>query len=339
MRHGHAGEGPAAVCRHVRGPLQHPDRIRVLRVGEDVRVVPGSPLQGRVVVGPLPRCAAVVGAVDAALFRRLHHRPHAAGARRGDGDTQASQRARGHAGVAADVSPRVPAVRRAVEAAVGPATLHGPRVAPGLVDRGEEYAGVVGVNGEVYGAGVLAAEEHLLPVLSPVTGAIDAPLLVRAEGVAQGGDVHGVRVLGVNADASDVPGLCQAQVRPRPSAVRRPVDAVAPVDVLPDAGLAHAGVDHVAVRLRHGDCPHCCAVEEAVRDVAPVGAPVVRLPHAAGARAEVEGHRVHRVSRDGDHASAPVRPDEPPSERVEESCVHCCHDHPPGRTVWSETTR
>ena len=330
VRHRHAGERPPPVRRHVGRALQHPDRVRVLRVREDVRVVPRPSPQRSVVARPLPRRPAVVRAVHAALLRLLHHRVHPAGARRRDDDAQPPQRARWQAGVARDLRPRVPPVRRPVEAAVRPAAFQRPGGAPRLVDGGEQHARVVRVQRQVDGAGVLAAEEHLLPVLPPVPRPIHAALLVRPKRVAQRGRVHGVRVLGVHADAGDVPGLRQAHVRPRPAGVRRLVDAVAPVDVLPDVRLAHADVDHVPVRRRNGDGPHGGAVEEAVRHVPPVGAPVVRLPHPAGARAKVEGHRVFRVTGHGAHASAPVRPNEPPFERVEESCVHCCHDHPPG---------
>ncbi len=75
----------AAVLRSPEIDVQHPERVGVLRVGEDVVVVP-RPLREIGVVGQmLPGRAGVVGAIDAFLAElRVDDRPHAVRARRRD---------------------------------------------------------------------------------------------------------------------------------------------------------------------------------------------------------------------------------------------------------------
>ena len=80
----------------------------------------------------------------------------------------------------------------------------------------------------------------------------------------------------------------QPDIRPGPALVAALVDAVAVGDVDADRRLAGAGVDHIRIGGRDRDRADGRGGEEAVGDVAPIGAGVDGFPDAAGASAEVE---------------------------------------------------
>ena len=104
-------------------------------------------------------------------------------------------------------------------------TCHGP-VLPRPLTRGpedgEDDVGVVGIEGEVDGAGVLVAIEDLLEGLAAVGGAEDAPLGVGAVGMPEDGDEEAVRVARIDDDHGDLLRVAQAEVLAR--SCRRPVD-------------------------------------------------------------------------------------------------------------------
>ena len=120
----------------------------------------------------------------------------------------------------------------------------------------------------------------------------------------------------MDADAGDVAGVLEAEVRPGCAGVVGAVYAVAVGEVYADAGLAHARIHDVGVRLGDGDRADRGGVEEAVGYVLPVRAAVGGLPDAAADRTEVEDARVDGVTGDGDDAPGPVGPDAPPFERA-----------------------
>src|SRR5260221_291147 len=78
VRHADGVERAAAVLRAVEAGVEDVHRVRVLRIREDVRVVPGALAQPALVVRPLPRRARVVAAIDPAVLR-FDEGPDAAG--------------------------------------------------------------------------------------------------------------------------------------------------------------------------------------------------------------------------------------------------------------------
>src|SRR6185436_4745811 len=136
-------------------------RIRVLRVREDVRVVPGALAQPPFVVRALPGGARVFAAVDAAVLR-LDEGPHPARVRGGDGDAHAAPRPLGQA-FARHFLPGVAAVRRLVEAAARPAALQAPGRAHHLPEGGVEDARVGGIHVDVDRARAVVDVEDLAP--------------------------------------------------------------------------------------------------------------------------------------------------------------------------------
>ena len=296
--------------------VKYPHRVRVLRVGEDVLVVPGTPLQVPVVADQLPGIASVVGAVQAAVLG-LDGGPHPPRFGGGYGNPDASLEAARQAGVIGNLGPGVTPVHRLEDSAFRPAADEAPGCAPGLPDGGIEDAGVVGVQGQVRRAGVLAAKQDFLPGVSSVPGAKYAPLLVGAVGVSQGRHVHQVRVGGVYPHPGDVPGSGKAHVGPGLAAVSGPVHPVPIGHVPADAGLPHAGVNHVGVGWGDGDGAHRGGFEVTIGNVFPIGPAVSGLPYPAGARAEVEHHGVDRVAGDRHHPPAPGRTDAAPPHCAE----------------------
>ena len=312
---------PAEVAPSVHGlparVVEDPHRVRVLRIGEDVLVVPGPPLQIPVVADQLPGFAPIVRAVQSAVFG-LNSGPHPPGLGGGNGDADASLEAAGQARLVGDFGPGVATVHGLEDAAALSAADEAPGRPPGLPDGGVQDARVVGVHGQVHGPGVLAAEQDTLPVGSAVFRAEHAPLVVGAVGVPQGCHVHQVGIGGMHPHPGDVPGVGQADVGPGLAAVGGTVHPVPVGHVPADAGFPHAGIDDVGVGGRDGDGAHRGGVEVPIGDVLPVGAAVGGLPHPPGARSEVEDHGIDRVAGDRHHPAAPGRADAAPTHRAQQ---------------------
>ena len=286
------GEGPAAVNGLVETDIQAVHRVLVVRVGEDVDVVPGALAQVRVAVDAVPGLAAVVGAVEAAGFSLgLDEHPDAVGVRRRDRDRGLADEAlRGQA--AFDARPVVATIGAAVDAAVLAAGDHRPRLPLGAPGAGVEDARVVRVHLDVHHAGALGEVEHLLPGGAAVQGAEDAAVLVRPEDVSERRRVGDIRIGRMDRDGADLAGVPQADVLPGLAGVGGAVDPVAHGDVAARAGRPGSDIDHIRVGGRHRDRAHGAHAEETVGHIRPVVAGVPGLVHAAAGAAEVVGQRI-----------------------------------------------
>src|SRR4029077_4599353 len=105
-----------------------------------------------------------------------------------------------HAGMLADVLPRVAAVAGTPQTAVGPTAVDRPERATRLPDGGEDDARVVGVERQVDGAGAFADVQHQLPRLATVFRSVQAAFRVVLRRVAERGDVHQIGIVGVDAN-------------------------------------------------------------------------------------------------------------------------------------------
>ena len=219
VRRADGGEGAAAVDRTVHADVERVDCVGVLRVGEDVAVIPGALAQDVLVVDLGPGAAAVVGAEDAAIGG-FHQRPDAVRIGRRNGDADASEHAARQAGSARNVGPGIAAVGRFEEAAAGAAAIEMIGIAAHLPEAGVEHARIAGVHGEIDRAGVGAAREDLLPGAAAIGGAVDAAHLVRSPEMAERGDVDDVGILGVHADGAD--GLAVLEARRCARSCRHP---------------------------------------------------------------------------------------------------------------------
>src|SRR5262249_45691863 len=151
---------------------------------------------------------------------------------------------------------------------------------------------------EINGSRIGVSVQHLAPSPTSITRSEHAPFVIRAEGVAESGDIDEIGIIGMTADAADKPGLAQPQVTPSAARIRRFVDAVAVRHIEPDRGLTGAGINHVGIRARDLESPDCCRTENPIADAAPVDPAVNRLPHTAGTGAKIEHAAVFGIARD-----------------------------------------
>src|SRR5262245_51861779 len=207
-------ERPPAVGRLPHLQVGDVDRVDVHGIGEHVTVVPGTMDEVTVVGDELPGPARVVRAIEPRLLR-LDDRPHAVGARGGDGDADLALDARGQPGIVGEIGPRVAPVGRLVEPAVRAAARERPDVAIDLPRGGIEDAWIGPVEGEIDRARPLAPEEHLLPGVAAVPRAVHAALVARPEGVTERGNVHEIGILRMDLDLADVTRVLEPGVDPR----------------------------------------------------------------------------------------------------------------------------
>ena len=111
----------------------------------------------------------------------------------------------------------------------------------------------------------------------------------------------------MDADAADLAGIAQADVRPRLAGVGGLVHADAGRDVAARARRSGAHVDDVRIDLADRDGPDRPGLEHPVADALPRLARVDRLPHAAPGGPHVVGEH---VGRDARHRGGPAAPAE-----------------------------
>ena len=226
VRDRHLHERLAAVIRSPRVDVQHPRRFGILRIRVDVVVVPGALAQVSVLAAALPVVAAVVGAEHRAVLR-LDDREHAAALRRRGGDADLAQDALRKAAGVADVGPGVAGIVRAEDAAPRPARDELVRTSHGFPDRRIEVPRIVRVHRDVDRARALAPIQHALPRLPAIARAEHAALGVGPMRVPERRDVHGVGILGMDAELPDVARALEPEVRPGLARVGRAIHAVA----------------------------------------------------------------------------------------------------------------
>src|SRR5262249_49534428 len=198
--------------------------------------------------------------------------------------------------------PRLAAVGRFVQGALGAAVDQRPDVAAALVGRGEEHVGGARGEHDVGDAGVVADRQHLVPGATAVGRLEQAPVAAGPPQRPLRRHVHGVGAARVDDDPADVLGGRQADVLPRLAAVVGAVDAVAVADAALAVVLAGADPDHVRVlRVEHDGADGVRAL--VVGDGRPGGGGVGRLPDAAGGGGDVIMPAVFGVDGEADDAA------------------------------------
>ena len=295
------GEVPSAVGRAKQAGAAEVEPLGVVGIDPDLTVVHGA------VVGRgqmLPRLAAVGRTIDAVLRVAA---AAAAKALAGDAGVRLDERVDQVAVPAVDVEPdpslvafrqalgqlgpRVAAVRRAMDSAARTPAIESPGPPPALVRGREESARVARIHHQFGRAGVVVDEEHALPCLAAVGGAVHAPLGVRTPETSDRRHVRHVGIARMDLDPRDMVRVFQPQMRPRAPGVRGPVHPVAPRRTLPVVRFAGPHPDHVRVRRRHRHVAHRRGrfVPEDVRER---DSGVLGLPHATGCDRHIEGPRV-----------------------------------------------
>ncbi len=324
----------AAVGRFPEADVEDVDRVLVLGIGVDVRVVPGPLPERPIVVDPGPGGTAILRPENAAFFG-FDHRPDPLRVHRRDRDADLAEGALGQARVAADLGPAVAAVGRLEQPTPRAAALHPPRHAAGLPKGGVDDPRIVRVEGDIDGARVLVPIKDILPGGATVQRAEDAAGRVGPKGVSENRRVDQVRVGGVDPQLADLAAVAQPDVGPALPCVGGLVDAVARRGVATNARLAGANVDDVGVGGGDGDTADRPGAEVLVGDRLPRHPAIHGLPNAAAGGAHVvhvglARHPGHR----GDPAAA-VGTDRTPLQRIEQLLVVALatrrvHVHPCG---------
>ncbi len=312
--------GAAAVSRLMEAHVENVNRVLVLGIGVDVRVVPGPLPERPVIVYPRPSGARILRAEDTALLG-LNDRPHPIRVHRRDRDADLAEGALRQARVAADLGPAVAPVGRLEKTASRTTTLHPPRHAACLPESSVNDPWVVRVEGEIDGASVLIPVEDLRPGRAAVQRPEDAAGRVGPEGVPEHRRVDDVRVGGVDAQLADLTAITQPDVGPGLPGVGRLVDAVPRRGVAANASLAGADVDDVGVGGSDGDAADRPGAEEFIGDGFPRHPAIHCLPHTAACGTHVIHVRLARHASHRRHPPAAIRPDRAPLQRAEQLLI------------------
>ena len=234
-------ERPARVVGDGQFAAENIDPLFVIRIDADLAVIHRPRIQA---VHPCP-CFALVFGPKYAAFLVLDGRIHDVGVAAGDVEADSPHGTFGKA--VAQLPPGASAIDALVDPAVGTAAVEAPRTASTLIGRGIEHLGIGRVHRQINRAGVFIQAKHVLPVLSAVDRHEHAAFRVRTPKVSERGRVYDIGVLRIDDDSADVVRLTKTHVLPRPAAVGRLVDAIAPRGALSIVGFARADPDHVGI--------------------------------------------------------------------------------------------
>ena len=305
----------AGVCRMMEGELGHPDVVLVPRVDENLVEIEWPRAQLLRVVLERPVHAAVVRAVQTALRAfRLHLRIHHLGIRLRDVDPDLANQIVGQA--VAHMRPVIAAVRRFVDAAFArrAAADNRPRLALRAPRARIDLVGVRPIDRNRDGAGLLVDEEHLFPGLAAVLRSKDAALRAPAERIALRRRVNDVGILRIDLDLADLADVFEAGELPGLSRVGRLVDAAPEDHVRTDRFAAGSHVDDVRIRVGDVDGADRAGRDLAVGHREPRDAVVLRLPHTAAARAQIEDAWLRADARGRRRAAAAMRTNRSPAQ-------------------------
>ena len=314
-------KGLAAIARTIEARVHRIHRVRVLRIGNDARVVPRALTQLAVFVDLGPRIAAVVRPIDAAFFR-FDQRPHARRLRRRHRDADLAPESLRHARIGGDLLPTLTTVDRLEHATTRTAGVQRPRGAIRIPERRIQNVRIVRIKNQIRNAHILIAIQDFLPALAAVRGLEHATLLVRPERMPQHANPDDVRIRRVNTHAVHMVLHVEERVAsPRLASVLRHPDAVARGRITANITLAAAHPDDIRIRGRDRNGSNRTA-EVLVRRRLPGGAAVGGLEDAATHRSHIvlvgplirAGHRDRPTAAERANL-APAHADE--SQRVE----------------------
>ena len=213
----------ATIDRLHHGSRQDIDRHFILRVGKNVRVVPATIANTRIVIDMLPGLTCVIGTENAAIDR-LDHRPYPI--RIGSRDTDAGiSHQRWQALL--QLLPAVATVGGLVQATAGTATAYIPGF-PAVIPHGRiNHTRIAGVHAQEADAGIRIDKQHSLPIGATVDRSIDTALLGRGPGTSLRTDINNIRILRIHNDLRYLPRLIQAKVNPGAARIAGLIYAVA----------------------------------------------------------------------------------------------------------------
>src|SRR5260370_18579697 len=105
----------------------------------------------------------------------------------------------------------------------------------------------------VFTASIVVFVENLFPSLTAVACAKNATRGVWTVWMSKGCDENNIRICGVDDDLADGATVTQANILPDLATIQRLVHSIAVRDIAADAGLSRADINHVWIRIGHGD--------------------------------------------------------------------------------------
>ena len=272
----------------------------IFRVGPHVGEIPGALAEAVIFVDERPVFAAVVAAIQSALFRFDEGVDHV-GIFSGNAHANAAQRAFGHA-VAFDTLPGSAVVIRTEQAIFFAAAVQHPRCAIALPHGREKHVWIVRIENDINAAGTIVKIKNLFPIFSAIARAKNSALGIGSVGVAQRGYKNDVWIRRMHDQLADVPRIFQPDIRPGLAAVVRTIDAIAKGNISADAGLAGAGINNIGIGFGNSngaDGRNTLLIEKRI----PGNAAIIGFPDSAGDCAHVVG-----VGLAGDAGTAKARP-------------------------------
>src|SRR6266852_463022 len=315
MGDGQRVEKPSAIRRTKKTQVEQIHSALVLRISEHVVLIPGPHPNG-VVIHHLPGLAVVVRAIQG-IFLGFDHGVNAVGIRSRNRHSDSPESA-ARKTLPLDVFPRVSAVARFVKPAAGSPADHRVGGAADLIHRREENVGIVGIKNKIRRAGLVIHVKDFLPGFAAVARAEHTTLLVWSERMSECGNEDEVGIMIIDKDFGDVLAIAQADIRPRFAAIDGFVKAVAIGNIVSQALLARADIEHV--RIRWSDRDRADGGDGlSVEDGCPGRAAVDGFPNTSRYGAEIINARVPRHAGDGFRAAAAKGPDEAPFHPVVEA--------------------
>ena len=300
-------ESPAAVGGLEEAFIVHEDRVRVLRMCVNVRVVEGPAQEALLVRLAAPCSAGIVGTVQSALVPgRFDERVDTFWIRRGNVEIDLPDEPLRQ--TADELGPCLAAVDGLVDARAR-FRLAAANDRPGLSlsepEGGIKLFRIRRVHRHGGSSESFIHVENLLPRRSTIVRAIHASLGAWGPGESLRRGINGLRVLRMHSHLGDLAGVAKPRVRPGLARIARAIDAAAEDHVAADAIASGTHVHDLGIRLGHVDRADGSGFEETIRDRAPCLPIVSGLENSAARSALIESAGLHAVARDRGNSAAP----------------------------------
>ena len=189
--------------------------VGVLRVGKDVRVIPGPVNQIPVWRNSGPAVAVIFRAVKTGIMLiSLDKGEYTALLCRRNRDTHLAQHAGSKAGRAGDVLPAVTTIHRAEHTTSRPTAGQVPELPSCLPECCKQHARICRVHGQIYGTGISIHLQHCLPCLSAIGRPVNTALLAGPEGIAKRRHIDQIGIVGMHPNLANLPGFLKTQMLP-----------------------------------------------------------------------------------------------------------------------------
>src|SRR5712664_3270059 len=249
----------SAVLRFPRRSVRDVDDVRIVRGNGNTHRAGTATADATIAIYQVPGFAGVVGTVDAgAIFFRFHRGVDPIRLALRNGNADAAEAVLGRGKPLGERAPGVPTIDGFEESAAGAnerfAAANFPRSDARGPENGVDSLRIRRIEREIGGAGVFILVQDLGKSLAAVGGAKNAALLIRAVGVAFGGDEDAIWIFRIDENRGDLLGVAKVlHVRPGFSGVIGFIDSVAGGEVRALQSFAAANVNNARIGWRDGE--------------------------------------------------------------------------------------